>query len=65
MISGIIKVEITLAETLIILDITKTEFNYLFIIHYFMENIQKLLCEMPVDFLLVLLKIQGFTICEY
>ena len=51
MISGIIKVEITLAETLIILDITKTEFNYLFIIHYFMENIQKLLCEMPVDFI--------------
>ena len=58
MISRIIKVEacvisrglrpklITLAETLIIPDITKTEFNYCF-----MENIQKLLCEMQVDFI--------------
>ena len=58
MISGIIKVEasvigrgrrprlITLAETLIIPDITKTKFNYCFIIHCFMENIQKLLREM-------------------
>ena len=35
-----------LAETLIILDITKTEFNYCFIIHCFMENMQKLLYEM-------------------
>ena len=42
---------ITLAETLIILDITQTEFNYCFIIHCFMENIQKLLCEMQVDFI--------------
>ena len=41
MISGIIKVEVTLAKTLIIPDITKTEFNYLFVIHCFMENIQK------------------------
>ena len=63
MISGIIKVEasvisrgrkprlVTLAETLIIPDITKTEFNYFFIIHCFMENMQKLLCEMQVDFI--------------
>ena len=63
MISGIIKVEasvisqgrrprlITLAETLIITDITKTEFNYCFIIHCFMEKIQKLLCEMQIDFI--------------
>ena len=42
---------ITLAETLIIPDVTKTEFNYCFIIHCFMENIQKLLCEMQVDFI--------------
>ena len=57
--SGIIKVEasviwprlITLAETLIILDITKNKFNYCFIIHCFMENIQKPLCEMQVDFI--------------
>ena len=42
---------ITLAKTLIIPDITKTEFNYCFIIHCFMENIQKLLCEMQVDFI--------------
>ena len=58
MISRIIKVEasvisrgrrprlIILAETLIIPDITKNEFNCCFIILYFMENIQKLLCEM-------------------
>ena len=58
MISGIIKVEvsvvsrglrprlITLAETLITPDITKTEFKYCFIIHCCMENVQKLLCEM-------------------
>ena len=63
MISRIIKVEasvispgqrpqlITIAETLIIPDITKTEFIYCFIIHCFMENIQKLLCEMIVDFI--------------
>ena len=62
MISGIIKVEvsvisrgrrprlITLAETLTSPDVTKTEFNYCFIIHCFMENIQKLLREMQVDF---------------
>ena len=55
MISGIIKVETSvtaetgLAETLIIPDITKTEFNYYFIIHCFMETIHKLLCEMQVD----------------
>ena len=30
---------IALAKTLIISDITKTEFNYCFIIHCFMENI--------------------------
>ena len=42
---------ITLAKTLIIPEITKTEFNYCFIIHCFMENIQKLLCEMQVDFI--------------
>ena len=42
---------IALASTLIILDITKTEFNYCFIIHCFMENIQKLFCEMQVDFI--------------
>ena len=41
----------TLAETLIIPDITKTEFNYCFIIQCFMENIQKLLCEMLIDFI--------------
>ena len=45
-------------EPLIIPDITKTEFNYCFIIHCFMENIQKLLCEMQID-LFVPLKIQG------
>ena len=50
MISGIINVE-AIAETLIIPDITKTEFNYCFIIHCFVENIQKLLCEMQVDFI--------------
>ena len=43
--SVIIKL-ITLAENLIIPDITKTEFNYCFIIHCAMENIQNLLCEM-------------------
>ena len=42
---------ITLAETLIIPNITTTEFNYCFIMHCFMENIQKLLCEMQVDFI--------------
>ena len=42
---------ITLVETLIISDITKTEFSYCFIIHCFMENIQKLSCEMQVDFI--------------
>ena len=58
MISGIIKVEATvicrgrrprlttLADTVIIPDITKIEFNYCFIIHCFMENKEKLLCEM-------------------
>ena len=63
MISGIIKVEasvispgrrlklITLAETSIIPDITKTEFNYCYIMHCFVENIQKLLCEIHVDFI--------------
>ena len=63
MISRIIKVEasvisrgrrprlITLAETLNILDITKTEFNYCFIIYCFMENTQKLLCAMQADFI--------------
>ena len=63
MISGIIKLEasaisqgqrqrlITLAKTLIVLNITKTEFNYCFIIHCYMENIQKLMCEMQVDFI--------------
>ena len=42
---------ITLAETLIIPNITKTEFNYCFIIHRFMVNIQKILCGMQVDFI--------------
>ena len=57
MISGII----TLAETLIIPDITKTElFNYCFIIHCFMENIQKLLCEIQVHFICAC-KVQGQT----
>ena len=64
MVSEIIKVEasvisrgrkprlIALAETLITLDITKTEFNYCFLIHCCMENIQiKLLCEIQVDFI--------------
>ena len=32
-------------------DITKTEFNYSFIIYCFMENIQTVLCEMKVDFI--------------
>ena len=53
MISRLIKVEasvislgrklrlITLAEILIIPDITKTEFNYCFIMHCFTENIPK------------------------
>ena len=36
---------------IIIPDITKTEFNYCFIIHRFMENIQKLLCVMQADFI--------------
>ena len=43
-ISGIIKVEvrlITLTETLIIRDITKTESNNCFIIHCFEENNDK------------------------
>ena len=73
MISGIIKVEasvigrgqmprlITLAETLIIPNITKTEFSYCFIIHCFIENIQKLLREMCVDFICASLKIPGQT----
>ena len=39
MISGIIKVEVS--ETLIILDITKTESNNCFIIHCFEENNDK------------------------
>ena len=63
MISGKIKVSasvisqgrrprlITLAETLIIPDITKTEYYS----YCFMENIQKLLCEMQVDFICALL----------
>ena len=57
MISRIIKAEAreaslnTFAETLIIPDISKTEFKYCFIIHCFMENIQKLLCEMQIDFI--------------
>ena len=38
---------ITLAETLVIPDITKTEFNYCFIINCFMEN----MCEIQVDFI--------------
>ena len=42
---------ITLVETLIILDITKTEFNYCLLTHCFMENIQKLLCEVELDFI--------------
>ena len=52
-ISGISKSKlITLAETLIIADITKKpNFNYCFIIHCCMGNIQKLLCEMQVDFI--------------
>ena len=42
MISGIIKVElITLIETLIIPDITKTESNNCYIIHCFEENNDK------------------------
>ena len=60
MTSGIMKVEaivisrarrprlITLAETLIIPDITNTELSFYCC---FMENIQKLLCEMQVDFI--------------
>ena len=72
-ISGIIKVEasvigrgqtprlITLAETLIIPNITKTEFSYCFIIHCFIENIRKLLREMCVDFICARLKILGQT----
>ena len=51
-ISGLIKVEAdTLAETLIIPDITKPEFNYCFIIHCLMEHIQKLLCVMQANFI--------------
>ena len=38
MISGIIKVEVSVTETLIIPDITKTESNNCFIIHCFEEN---------------------------
>ena len=54
MISGIIKVEADYAcRDLDFSDITKTEFSYCFIIHCFMENIQKLLCEMQVDFICV------------
>ena len=33
---------ITLASTLINLDIRKAEFNYCFVIHCFMESVQKL-----------------------
>ena len=50
----------TFAETLITPDITKTEFNYCFIIHCFMENIQKIFCEMQVDFMCTC-KIPGQT----
>ena len=61
MISGIIKVEASvISRGRIIPDITKTEFNYCFIIHCFMKNIQKLLCEMQVDFTCAC-KIQGQT----
>ena len=58
MISRIIEVEasaisrgrmITLAETLIIPEITKTEFNYCFTIQCLKENLQKLLCEMQIQ----------------
>ena len=58
MISRIIKVEasansrgrmITLAETLTIPEITKTEFNYCFTIQRLMENIKNLLCEMQIQ----------------
>ena len=41
MISGIIKVEVTLTETLIISDITKTESNNCFMIHCFKANNDK------------------------
>ena len=51
---------ITLAETLIIPDIAKTEFNCCFIIHCFMENIQKLLLQCK-QILIGLVKIQGQT----
>ena len=43
---------ITLAKTLIILDITKTEFNYRFVIHCFMENMQKtIVCNAGIFYL--------------
>ena len=42
---------ITLAKTLIIPDITKTEFNYCFIVHCFMDSVQKILFEMQVHFI--------------
>ena len=61
MISGIVRASviswgrrsrlITLAKTLIIPDITKTEFKYCFIIQCCTKNVQKLLCEMQVDFI--------------
>ena len=41
----------TLAETLIIPDTTKTEFTYCFIYIVLWKTIQKLLCEMQVDFI--------------
>ena len=41
------------ADTLIIPDIQKTEFSYCFIRHSVMEIIQKLLCEMQVDFICI------------
>jgi len=40
---------ITLAETLTVPEITKTEFNYCFTIQCLMENIQKPLCEMQIQ----------------
>ena len=61
MISGIIKVEASdfTCRDLDYSEYHKNRIQLLFIIHYFMENIQKLLCEMCVDFICASLKILG------
>ena len=60
---GIIKVEASdyTCRDLDYSEYHKNRIQLLFIIHYFMENTQKLLCEMCVDFIWASIKILGQT----